>query len=79
MNTNVNPNPNTPVAVAKTSSKRPVGRPVDPTSALSRARVIAQGMPANSTRKETIAKFQSEGGLTKGVASAYYTVINRKK
>ena len=53
------------------------GRPVDPNSGLARARALFATLPADSTRKEVIAKFQTLG-LSKDTAAAYYSVIKRK-
>ena len=61
---------------ASTTQKRR-GRPVDPNSGLARARAMFATLPADLTRQEVIAKFQTLG-LSKDTAAAYYSVIKRK-
>lgn len=59
------------------------GRPVDPSSALSQARAVLAGLPADSTRKDAIAAFQATVKATNGdpvskdTAAAYYALIKR--
>lgn len=65
-----------------TSQKRR-GRPVNPNSALSKARALFATLPAGTSRQDVIAKFQTlsnEAGqpVSKGTAAAYYSVITRK-
>lgn len=65
-----------------TSQKRR-GRPVDPNSALTKARALYASLPAGSSRQDVIAKFQTitndKGvAVSKGTAAAYYSVITRK-
>lgn len=62
---------------ATTAAQKRRGRPVDPNSGLARARALFATLPADSTRQDAIAKFQTLG-LSKDTAAAYYSVINRK-
>lgn len=64
-------------ATATTATQKRRGRPVDPNSGLARARAMFATLPADSTRQDVIAKFQTLG-LSKDTAAAYYSVINRK-
>lgn len=66
----------TTASTTQTTQKRR-GRPVDPNSGLARARALFATLPADSTRQEVIAKFQTLG-LSKDTAAAYYSVIKRK-
>lgn len=62
-----------------TSTGKQRGRPVDPNSGLNRARVLYATLPDGSnSRKEAIAAFQSQLGLSAGTAAAYFSVITRK-
>ena len=59
------------------------GRPVDPSSALSQARTVLAGLPADTSRKDAIAAFQasvkngSGVAVSKDTAAAYYALIKR--
>lgn len=66
---------NTSTTQPTTQKRR--GRPVDPNSGLARARAMFTTLPADLTRQEVIAKFQTLG-LSKDTAAAYYSVIKRK-
>ena len=62
-----------------TATKNRVGRPVDLSSAMSKARAIYASLPENGrTRKEVIKVF-TENGMTSGTSAAYFSVITRKK
>jgi len=62
-----------------TATKNRVGRPVDPKSAMTKAREIFATLPETSrTRKEVIKVFIANG-MSSGTSAAYYSVITKKK
>ena len=79
---NSNSAANTDATPAPATQKRR-GRPVDPSSALSQARTVLAGLPADTSRKDAIAAFQasvkngSGVAVSKDTAAAYYALIKR--
>ncbi len=75
------PADSTPAPAPATQKRR--GRPVDPSSALSQARTVLAGLPADTSRKDAIAAFQasvkngSGVAVSKDTAAAYYALIKR--
>ena len=61
------------------------GRPVDPNGLLAQARAVFATLPADTSRKDTIAAFQasvknySDVAVSKDTAAAYYALIKRDK
>ena len=56
--------------------KRSAGRPVVADSAMNRARAILAKTPVDTPRKDVVAQFVNLG-LSKTVASSYYTILNK--
>lgn len=80
MNTNNNvTNVASPVTTTTSASKsvRKVGRPRVANSAMSRARTILENTPATVPRKDVVKQFVALG-LSKTLASSYYTILNKR-
>ena len=64
------------MSVSESVAVRSAGRPRVADSAMSRARSILQNTPADTPRKDVVAKFV-DLGLSKSLASSYYTILNK--
>lgn len=60
-----------------TVSKRTVGRPRNSDSAMSKARELMRSNP-ETERKVLVNRFVNDLGLSKTVASSYYTILSKK-
>ncbi len=59
------------------SIKRGVGRPRNATSAMSQARTLMRSNP-ETPRRDMVNRFVSDLGISKTVASSYYTILAKK-